>query len=355
MLDAEEEKHDHFLWLRPGISVLSHGDDLILIGQDGEVIQIEGSGTLALQLTERLNGEESRSTLSLNPYLEILLALLKERGWLVTLRDPLSALLGDFSALSREISAFAQLYPDELDWHFRQISKRKVLIIGIGGIGSNVAFALCANGVGAITIVDLDRVEQTNLNRQFLFSNQDVGLPKVDVVARELTGRFPGTVVNAVHGNFDEPNLAVRLLHGTDLVVVCGESGILQDNPELCDGIPIILSGYRGMVGVVGPLLVPTLGSACWSCVMSHYDRSAVRRVERSALPRQSSWNPSGFAINSMTGSICSTICVGFLSAQPAAAQWLGVQLRASSANLAIERVCVQPVTCEHSTVRYDR
>lgn len=344
---------DLYLWLRPGIQVLKDGTELILIEPGGEVIQISDPLSLGLHFVESLNGEQRASALSSNAYSSVMIPLLLQRSWLVTLCNPLEALLGRYSALSREISAFAHLYPLHLDRHFALLSTKKVLIVGLGGIGTNVAFALCANGVGSVTLVDMDVVELTNLNRQFLYTADDLGKSKVEIAALELGRRFPSTTLNAVHRDFDDPDLASRLVAGSDLVIVCGESAILHDYPELCDGVPIILSGYQGAMGVIGPLLNARQGTACWKCVMARYARPEMRHIQRSTRPRQDSWNPSGFGINALTGSICSNIAVGFLAEQPAAAQWLGLQLKASYANFTIAKSQVEPRSCEHSTVSF--
>ena len=62
----------------------------------------------------------------------------------------------------------------------KKILNAKVLIIGIGGLGCPLLTYLAASGVGKIGIVDFDKVEISNLNRQTLFSNNDIGKFKVD-------------------------------------------------------------------------------------------------------------------------------------------------------------------------------
>ncbi|WP_160118075.1 HesA/MoeB/ThiF family protein [Pandoraea pulmonicola] len=323
-----------------------------MLDQEGDVIQLPDPSGLAFDLIQRLDGEVQVSALSKNPYFPVLEPILRTRGWLVTLRDALSDLLATRSALSREIAAFAHLYPNDLDWHFKLLSRKRVLVVGVGGIGTNVSFALCANGVGSLTIVDPDIVDATNLNRQFLFSADDIGLKKVDVVARELGRRFPATKVRPIPYTFDDVSLASNLAVDADLIVICGESTVLHDSPHLCDGVAIMLSGYQGAVGVIGPLVQPQRGSACWSCLMDRYKRPAMRHVEKSALTRASSWNPSGFAINSLTGSICSNVCIGYLSEQASYEERIGVQFRVSSASFQVDTVRIEPTSCSHTTVR---
>ena len=63
----------------------------------------------------------------------------------------------------------------------KKISKSKVLIVGLGGLGCPLLAYLAASGVGNIGIVDYDKVEISNLNRQILFSTNDIGKFKVDI------------------------------------------------------------------------------------------------------------------------------------------------------------------------------
>src|SRR2546422_6852407 len=74
----------------------------------------------------------------------------------------------------------------------RKLLDAKVLCIGAGGLGSPAAMYLAAAGVGTLGIVDFDRVDLTNLQRQLLHDTEDVGRPKVDSAADRLRGLNPG-------------------------------------------------------------------------------------------------------------------------------------------------------------------
>ena len=67
-----------------------------------------------------------------------------------------------------------------------KLKKAKVLIIGAGGLGCPAALYLTAAGAGTIGIVDFDVVEESNLQRQILFSNEDIGKPKTTIIKRQL-------------------------------------------------------------------------------------------------------------------------------------------------------------------------
>ncbi|MCX8203702.1 MAG: HesA/MoeB/ThiF family protein, partial [Nitrososphaeria archaeon] len=68
----------------------------------------------------------------------------------------------------------------------RRLKAAKVLVVGAGGLGSPVALYLAAAGVGRIGIVDFDAVDETNLQRQVLFTTEDVGRPKVEAAKERL-------------------------------------------------------------------------------------------------------------------------------------------------------------------------
>lgn len=78
------------------------------------------------------------------------------------------------------------------------LKKKKVLILGCGGIGSHVGWNLTALGVGELTLVDHDTVEISNLNRQLLYDEQDVGKNKVDVLKEKLIRINSEVTINAV-------------------------------------------------------------------------------------------------------------------------------------------------------------
>ncbi len=73
------------------------------------------------------------------------------------------------------------------NWDQEKIHKGKVIIVGLGALGSVAAVSLAMAGVGELVLVDFDSIEISNLNRQLLFRMEDVGKSKVEVAARELS------------------------------------------------------------------------------------------------------------------------------------------------------------------------
>ena len=83
-----------------------------------------------------------------------------------------------------------------------------VCVIGIGGVGSWAAEALARSGVGAITLIDLDHVAESNINRQIHAADATLGMAKIEAMARHIHGYAPHCRLNLVDDFLDEANVA---------------------------------------------------------------------------------------------------------------------------------------------------
>lgn len=98
------------------------------------------------------------------------------------------------------------------------MSNASVLICGMGGLGCPVAMILARSGVQQMTVVDDDVVSLTNLHRQILFDDNDVGKKKVDVAKEKLERLHPGLTVTAIDARL-LPENAVDIIRSVDLVI----------------------------------------------------------------------------------------------------------------------------------------
>ncbi len=99
-----------------------------------------------------------------------------------------------------------------------KLKRAKVIIAGSGGLGSPAAIYLVAAGVGTIRIVDNDRVELSNLNRQILHWDKDIGRNKVDSAVEKLSQLNQDVKIEAIKETINEANVS-RLVAGFDLIV----------------------------------------------------------------------------------------------------------------------------------------
>ena len=98
------------------------------------------------------------------------------------------------------------------------LNNQKILLIGVGGVGQNIATYLITNGVLNLTIIDFDEVEISNLNRQFLLTEEDIGKTKVDVVKDALENRNKEAIIKSYDLKVDISNIN-KLIEGYDYVI----------------------------------------------------------------------------------------------------------------------------------------
>lgn len=87
------------------------------------------------------------------------------------------------------------------------LASKKVLIVGVGGVGQHVATYLITNGIKDLTIVDFDKVELSNLNRQILLEEKDVGKSKVEVVKKALEARNFEAKITSIEQRVNADNI----------------------------------------------------------------------------------------------------------------------------------------------------
>jgi adenylyltransferase/sulfurtransferase len=146
----------------------------------------------------------------------------------------------------------------------------RVLVVGAGGLGSPMLLYLAAAGVGTIGIVDDDRVDITNLQRQIVHATQNVGAPKVESARETLAAINPGIRVEA-HPVRLGPENAEALIAGYDLVADGSDNFATRYLlTDLCCRLekPLVaaaLSPFEGQISTFRPYL--GAGHPCYRCL----------------------------------------------------------------------------------------
>jgi molybdopterin/thiamine biosynthesis adenylyltransferase/rhodanese-related sulfurtransferase len=135
-----------------------------------------------------------------------------------------------------------------------RLASASVVVVGAGGLGCPVLQYLAGAGVGRLVIVDHDRVEETNLHRQPLYTMADIGALKVEAAAAALRSFNPGIAIDIVAERLTPQNATV-LVAGADLVVDAADSFaatyVLSD-ACLVASKPMISASVIGLTGYVG-------------------------------------------------------------------------------------------------------
>ena len=148
-----------------------------------------------------------------------------------------------------------------------RLRRSRVLLVGIGGLGSPAALGLAAAGVGTLVCIDFDRVDVSNLQRQVIFDTGDVGRSKVAAARAHLLRRMPGLHVEVV----DEPlsvGNAARLIASVDLVVDGADNfatRYLVNDACVLTGRPNVFGSVSRFDGQVAVFAAP--GGPCYRCL----------------------------------------------------------------------------------------
>jgi molybdopterin/thiamine biosynthesis adenylyltransferase len=143
----------------------------------------------------------------------------------------------------------------------------RVLIAGSGGLGSPISIYLAAAGVGRIRIVDHEEVDLSNLNRQILHWEKDIGRKKVDSAREKLLGLNPHVTIEAVRETITEDNVS-RLVAGFDLIVDAMDNfptRYLLNRSAIENDIPFFHGAVNGFEGRAMTILPGK--SACLRCM----------------------------------------------------------------------------------------
>ena len=148
-----------------------------------------------------------------------------------------------------------------------KLRNSKVCVVGVGGIGNPVVTQLTAMGVGKIRIVDRDVVEISNLHRQHLYTEQDIGKVKVEAAIEHLKRRNTDVEIEALPISITTYT-AENIVKGFDVVIDALDS--IDARYALNDAcikqhIPLIYAGALGMLGSVCTILPNE--SACLRCI----------------------------------------------------------------------------------------
>ncbi|KAL5521190.1 hypothetical protein ACEPAG_9113 [Sanghuangporus baumii] len=166
--------------------------------------------------------------------------------------------------LLRSAHAMVVLGPELHD----RLGSLKVLLVGAGGIGCELLKNVVLTGFGHITLLDLDTIDLSNLNRQFLFRKKDIKQSKALVAARTAQAFNPFVRIIPIHANIKEPQFDVAWFRGFDIVLNALDNlDARRHVNKLClaAGVPLVESGTAGYFGQVQPILKDRF--ECFDCL----------------------------------------------------------------------------------------
>jgi len=182
-----------------------------------------------------------------------------------------------------------ELSPKELDRFSRQVmleeigyngqlklKNSKICVVGTGGLGNPITSRLAAMGIGTLRIVDRDVIELSNLHRQTLFDEDDVGHVKVEVAAKKLKKLNPDCTIEPLAVSVNDYT-ALEVVEGCDVVIDALDSVNARyalNKACVKFGIPFVTGAAVGVSGQVFTILPKQ--SACYYCMFPELNEDTM-------------------------------------------------------------------------------
>lgn len=294
-----------------GMPGIAHG----LRDPDGSVwallALLDGSRTVGQIVDELVRRFPARSPREVREAVDDL----NTAGYLEDAAEPeLTELERDRYSRSRAFWRSVDRTPGRGSWDAQlRLRQARVVIIGVGGAGGAAALALAMSGVGQLHCVDADVVEVSNLNRQVLFTEQDLGRAKVEAALDRLRRHNASVDLTGSREPIEGPDQLRALAVACDVVLVSADQPSVGDvrswTNQACQatGTAWVHCGYDGPQVSVG-IFRPGPGP-CYDCVY------AAEQHRRSVMSPRTAWAPGESMRREHAANACSAGIAGYYAA----------------------------------------
>jgi len=190
----------------------------------------------------------------------------------------LPAVAGGSDLSEKELDRYSrQVMLEEIGYQGQlKLKQSKVCVVGVGGLGNPIVTRLAAMGVGKLRIVDRDVIELSNLHRQTMFNEDDVGQVKVETAAKKLRKLNPDIVVEELPVSINDYT-ALDVVDGCDVVVDALDSVNARyalNKACIEKKIPFVTGAAVGVTGQSFTILPKE--SACYHCLFPSLDEDSM-------------------------------------------------------------------------------
>lgn len=259
-----------------------NGDLYLLRPSAGADVHIEDPDPEGMALLDALDGARTRAEL-IEEFGEEevcdLLAQLEELGVVEDASDD-ERIAGDvYARFDRQLRYFSDITTGPAPSQCQErLGDARIAVLGVGGLGGWSALNLACCGVGEMLLVDFDQVERSNLNRQVLYTEADIGRDKAVAAAERLEAFNSSMRVEAKVQRLDSEEAIARAIKGYDMVIDACDwpaNDIEHWINSACfaAGVPFIAMSHFPPVARVGPLYVPGV-TGCFECQEAGYRRT---------------------------------------------------------------------------------
>ena len=158
----------------------------------------------------------------------------------------------------------------------KKLSRISVLQIGAGGLGSPCSLYLTAAGIKELTILDNDILDVSNLQRQILYNETQIGKNKADLTKKVLSNLNSEVQINTYKDHIDEASIK-KYLKGQDFIVDCSDNlptKFLVNKVAVENNMKCVIAGIKDFYGQI--ITINPKKSACYQCVFPDPEKDSI-------------------------------------------------------------------------------
>jgi bacteriocin biosynthesis cyclodehydratase domain-containing protein len=267
--------------LNPTAQIVLDGPRLVVLVEGGDDLELEGNADEIRGLLSALDGRTPLSEIAVagvsTEEIAEGIGLLADAGLVDDAADDELLTAEERARYDRQLRYFGEIGSEARAVYQRRLGDASVCVLGLGGLGGMASMVLTACGVGHIVGVDGDQVEVSNLARQLMFGEADLGRSKVRVTAWRLQALRSDVEFRGVETMLDSPEAVAEVIAGADAVVAAvdwpaGKIGRWVNEACVAARIPYVAMSQHPPLVRIGPTYVPGR-TGCLACQEAGYRR----------------------------------------------------------------------------------
>ena len=231
--------------------------------------------------------------------LEYILKMFDERNFLdeYEVFDSCGLSQEELKKYDRQINSFALngkiRYQDAIKMQ-SVIKRKKICVIGVGGVGSHSLYGFAAMGIGKITAVDFDKIELSNTSRQMLYWESDIGKYKVDVAKEKMLKINPRVDYEFINKKISSVEDVVKVAKNSDMIYLCADTPRgkiidIVDEAALLLRVPYYVGSPTNDQILCGPLILPNSDIRYRSLIGNHliHEDKDIEKIKEKVINNQ--------------------------------------------------------------------
>ncbi len=285
---------------RPSLKETSpvyHVGDLILIQACGAMLEIEDPDGSLRRLLALIDGSRTVEEIDRDFHaavpssmLDVAKAIrdLDEAGVLIDAAEPVRLDAYELERWRRNLGFFETYSSMSASKYVMQekIKNCKVTLLGLGGIGSHISLDLLGLGIQDLRVVDFDKVELSNLNRQILYTEADIGQPKVELAVRRLRAYYPAAAIEGIQRRLNSADDVYAVVDGRDFTICVVDKPRLRmqawaNQAHIRAAVPYAVGGVETQRGLMFMVIPGVTGcTECWRLAAADDPQTRALRAQ---------------------------------------------------------------------------